>query len=723
MPKKRLPFVAILCLVVLSGVGTEADEGMWPLYDLHKLPFDSLKVRGLMLEPEQIYNPEGEGIAFAVVRVGATGSFVSPNGLIITNHHVAFGAVQKQSTVERNYLRDGFYAATREEEIPAIGYNVYVTLSIKDVTGRVLDVVDEGMGDLERYQAIERVSKEIIREAEEGRDVKCRLAKMLGGTQYVLYTYFKIRDVRIVYAPPRSIGEYGGDIDNWMWPRHTGDFSFLRAYVAPDGSSAEFSKDNVPYRPEVYLPVSSAGVKEGDFVMMMGFPGHTDRYASSYYIDHLVSYYYPERIRTLEDRLRILKEASARDASVSLRLASRIGSVNNRLKKSYGVREGFKKYDVLRKKRGEERVLTEFLRTDPVLTREFGFVLPELERLHQEKNKYRDKDFILSWMQYSSDFLNMAVTLHKWAAEREKDDIDREPGYQDRDSISTKEWLRDAQINLVPAVDKETLKYFMWRAWELPPGQKIGALEDISAGKRGKKREKRLNEFVEKLYKQTRVGEVKWRLRMFRMTRKDLEKLNDPFIELAIALKPEIDELEERDKEFSGAQSRLAPKLIAAYAKWKQEKIYPDANGTMRFNHGSVEAFSPRDAVRYDYITGLSGVMEKETGKDPFIVPAELKWVYEQKDFGNYVDSITGEIPVNLLTTNDGTGGNSGSPMINGKGELIGLDFDGNYESVSDDYLYNPELSRSIIVDIRYVLFLIDKVYHLDDLLQELTIH
>jgi hypothetical protein len=723
MFKKRLSFVAILCLVVLSGAATEADEGMWPLYDLHKLPFDSLKARGLMLGPEEIYNPEGGAIAFAVVSIGATGSFVSPNGLIITNHHVAFGAVQKQSTVERNYLRDGFYAASRQEEIPAIGYDVYVTLSIEDMTQRVMDVVKEGMSDLERYKAIERVSKEIIKEAEEGRDVKCELAEMLGGTQYVLYTYFKIRDVRIVYVPPRSIGEYGGDIDNWMWPRHTGDFSFLRAYVAPDGSSAEFSEDNVPYRPKVYLPVCSAGVKEGDFVMMMGFPGQTDRYASSYYIDYLVNYYYPQRIRTLEDRLRILEEASAADSAVALRLASRVSSINNSLKNSYGVVEGFRKSDILQKKQRDERLLTDFLQSDLELMKEFGLVLPELKRLHQERSRTRDRDFILGWMQYSSDFLDMAVTLYKWAAEREKGDIDRERGYQDRDSISTKEWLQEVQINLVPQVDKEMLMYYIRRAWELPSGQKIEALEKIFSGKTGEKREEYLNKFTDRLYTRTQLGDLDRRLQMFHMSKEKLGKLKDPFIELAIALKPEIDELEKRDNEFSGAQSRLAPKLIAAYAKWKQQKIYPDANGTMRFNYGAVKGYIPRDAVRYDYITSLSGVMEKETGKDPFIVPAELKWVYEQRDFGNYLDSIAGDVPVNLLTTNDGTGGNSGSPVLNGKGELIGLDFDGNYESVSDDYLYNPELSRSIIVDIRYVLFLIDKVYHLDDLLGELTIH
>lgn len=721
MCKKSLALLAIVVFIFLTHSRVLADEGMWPLYDLDKLPFDSLRERGLMLESKQIYNPEGGGIADAVVRVGATGSFVSPEGLIITNHHVAFGAIQKQSSVETNLVRDGFYAASQEEEIPAIGYNVYVTRAIEDVTDRVVASVNDEMSDFERYQAIDKITKEIIKEAEEGRDVRCRVAKMLGGTQFILYTYFKIRDVRIVYVPPISIGEYGGDIDNWMWPRHTGDFSFLRAYVAPDGSSAEYSEENILYHPKVYLPVSSAGVKEGDFTMMMGFPGGTSRYTSSYSLDNLVNHSYPRLIPRLEDILTILEEASAQDSSVAIRLVSYIKGLNNFLKNSYAMSEGFKKSDILHNKKEDERELAEFLKTEPELEKKYGHVLPELERLYAEKLLTHQKDFALA--RSGSDLLEMAIEIHKWSIEREKDDMERERGFQDRDSASTREWLENAQINLIPSVDKELFKYNLARALELPADQKIKAIEDIFEGKTGAERDEYLNRYTDSLFDNTNIDDLDQRLKMFGMARDELEKLGDAMINLAMALRPELDDLRKRSKKHSGAQSRLGPKLIAAYAEWKKEKMYPDANGTMRFNYGSVAGYSPRDAVNYDYITSLKGVMEKETGEDPFIVPDELKQAYADRDYGSYADLVCDDIPVNFLTTNDGTGGNSGSPVLNGKGELIGLDFDGNYEAVVADYIFDAAIGRSIVVDIRYVLFLIDKVYHLDGLVQELTIH
>ncbi|PKK82375.1 MAG: hypothetical protein CVT49_14150 [candidate division Zixibacteria bacterium HGW-Zixibacteria-1] len=260
---------------------------------------------------------------------GGTGSFVSDKGLIVTNHHVAVGAAQKQSTVDQNYLIDGFYAGSLEEEIPAIGYNAYVTLTTEDVTERVLAEVNDSMNDLERHQALETAQKKIVKEAEEGRDVNCEVAEMFGGTKFVLYTYFKIRDIRIVYVPPYYIGNYGGDIDNWMWPRHVGDFSFLRAYTAPDGSSADYAPENIPYHSKVCLPISSAGVKEGDFAMVIGFPGSTSRYASSYEIENLEKYYYPDAIQAMNVRIAILEEASAADSSVDIRLASRMQGINN----------------------------------------------------------------------------------------------------------------------------------------------------------------------------------------------------------------------------------------------------------------------------------------------------------------------------------------------------------------------------------------------------------
>jgi len=711
----------LLCLIFTNGL-SRADEGMWPLYDLHKLPFDSLKAQGLTLEPDQIYNPRGGGICDAVVRLGATGSFVSPKGLIITNHHVAYGAVQKQSTVEQNLIADGFYAAARDEEIPAVGYNAYVTLAMDDMTERVLATLDESMTAFERYQAIDKITKEIIREAEEGRDVKCRLAKMFGGKQYVLYTQFKIRDIRIVYVPPASIGVYGGDIDNWMWPRHTGDFSFLRAYVAPDGSSAEYAEENVPYRSKTFLPVSSAGVTNGDFAMIIGFPGHTSRYASSYYIDDLVNYHYPTRIRMFEDVLELLRQAGARDSSVAIRLASMDAGINNGLKNSYAMLEGFTKTGLLQKKIEDEKLLSEFTNADAGLMKEYAGILPSLDSLYREQRQTRDMDLVLGSLGWA-DYLSMANGIYKWAVEREKDDMERERGYQDRDSISTREWLEDAQINLVPSFDKDVLKYFVRRAFDLQQGQKIRAIEKVFVGKEGAQREAYLDEYVDNLYGGTAIGDLDRRMKMFGMSKEKLEELGDPFIDLAVALKPERDELIKRRKKFSGASTKLEPRLIAAYAEWKGDELYPDANGTMRFNYGSVKGYSPRDAVRYSYLTSLSGVMEKETGEDPFIVPEELKRAYAEQDFGPYRDPAIGDVPINFLTTNDATGGNSGSPVINGRGELIGLDFDRNYETVAADYLYDPRQARSIVVDIRYMLFVIDKVYHLEALLNELTIH
>jgi hypothetical protein len=720
--RKLFSLTAMGLLIILAGDHALAEEGMWPLYDLHKLPLDSLKAKGLRLEPNQIYNPQGGGISDAVVRVNATGSFVSPNGLIITNHHVAYGAVQKQSSVERNLITDGFYAATPSEEIPAIGYDVYVTLAIDDMTDRVLAVLDDSMTDLERYRAIDRVTKEIIKEAETGRDVRCRVASMFGGKQYMLYTYFRIRDIRIVYVPPASIGKYGGDIDNWMWPRHTGDFSFLRAYVAPDGSSAEYAEDNVPYQSETYLPISSAGVRDGDLAMIIGFPRHTNRYASSYYIDDLVNYYFPDRIRMYEDLLELIRQAGMKDSSIAIRLASMDAGINNSLKNNYAMLEGFTEAAIIQKKIDDEKLLAEFINVDAGLKKKYASVLPGLDSLYLERRKTRDKDFVLGSLGWA-DFFSLADEIYRWAVEREKNDMERRPGYQDRDSISTREWLENAQINLVPSFDKEVLRYFLMKAFDLPRGQRIEAIDKIFTGKKGAQREACLDRYLDDLYGNTAIGDLDRRMKMFGMSRRQLEEIGDPFIDLAVALMPECDEQTERARKFKGASTRLEPKLIAAYAEWRGEELYPDANGTMRFNYGFVKGYSPRDAIRYSYLTSLTGVMEKETGKDPFIVPVKLRQEYEEQNFGPYVDPVINDVPINFLTTNDGTGGNSGSPIINGKGELIGLDFDCNYESVASDYLFIPELARSIVVDIRYMLFVIDNVYHLDALLNELTIH
>jgi hypothetical protein len=703
--------VFMIIATLFAGINASADEGMWPLYDLDKLPWDQLKARGLELEPEQIYDPDGDCITDAVIRLGATASFVSSDGLILTNHHVAYGAIQRQSYLDRNYLRDGYYAATRDKEIRAIGSEVRVTLSIDDVTNRVLAAMDESMSDLERHDAIEQVMKEIVAETEAGRDVKCRVAAMHGGLQYKLYTFFEIKDIRIVYAPPLSIGKFGGEIDNWMWPRHTGDFAFFRAYVSPDGSSAEYSEENVPYHPKVFLTISSEGLNEGDLTFMMGFPGKTNRYTSSFKIDNIMNHYFPMSIQTMKERLDILESIAAADSSAAIRLASSITGIHNFYKKNNGVLKGLNKRNALERARNNEKALKVFINSRPELSEKYGNILTDLEELTARELATQDKDYLLSTMNYVCVFLRFANSIYKWAIEREKDDMDREPGYQERDRGKTLRRIRRAQINLLPDVDKTMMRYFLERILDLPDGQKVETFEKLLAGEGG--RDRQIGKFLDELYSNTKMGDLEKKLAMFEMSKGELEMIDDSFMELAIALRPELDEQRERKKEFSGAHSLLDPKLAAAYAEWKKGHLYPDAK--------TVRGFSPADAVEYFHQTGLRGVIDKETGEDPFIVPAELKDNYLKEDYGGYTDPVINDVPVNFLTDNDGTNGNSGSPVLNGRGELIGVDF-GNIESVSDDYVYNGEISRSIVVDIRYALFLMDKVYHLDALMKELTI-
>ncbi|UCG63202.1 MAG: S46 family peptidase [Candidatus Zixiibacteriota bacterium] len=721
MKSKVIASVLATVIAVFLAAAVSAEEGMWPHYDVDRLPFEKFRTAGLELEPTDIYNPQGGGLCEAVVRLGATGSFVSKEGLIVTNHHVAFGAIQKQSTAERNLLRDGFYASTREEEIPAIGYSAMVIRSTEDVTERILSSLSAEMEDYERNEAIDLAIKKIVAEGEANEDVKCRVAEMFGGQQYILYTEFRIRDIRIVYVPPAAIGEYGGDIDNWMWPRHTGDFSFLRAYVGPDGSSAELAAENVPYHPNVFLPIATGSLSDGDFAMIIGFPGKTSRYAPSKLISDLVEFSYPDRIELYRDILDIIASVSRDDPEAAVRLASLDNGINNGLKNRIGMLEGFQKWNLLQKKIEMEMELEDFISSRPDLSERFGSVLAGLDSMYQQKALTREKDVALSNLGWS-DYVDIAFTIYKWSREREKPDIERERGYQDRDSVKIREWLEDVQVNMVEEFEREVLRYALGRTQQLPEGQRITSIDNIIASATGVNREEKLQVWLDQAFANTKVGYPESRMAMFGMSIEELEGLNDPFIELARLTYDEREERVARRKKLSGMASRLDPKLIAAYAEWKGSDLYPDANGTMRINFGVVKGYSPADAVNYSCFTGFRGVLEKETGEDPFIVPAELRQYHNKGMTSAYFDSDLGDIPVNVLTTNDATGGNSGSPVIDGKGRLVGLLFDCNYESIAADYLFNPELTRSISVDIRYVLHVIDEVYGLDELMNELTL-
>ncbi len=724
MRSRVLVMVSVLGGVLLAASSALlADEGMWPIDMLDKLPWAELKAMGLALEPDQIYDGKGHGLALAVVGLGGgTGSFVSPNGLILTNHHVAFRAIQRASTPEHDYIADGFSSALAEDEIQAPGYTASILAGIEDVTKKVLSALTDGMSDRERYDAIERRVKELVAEAEKGRDVECRIVSFYEGLQYKLFTSFVCKDVRIVYAPPEAVGNYGGDVDNWMWPRHTGDFAFLRAYVAPNGASAEYAKENVPYRSNVFLPMSTRGVKENDFTMIIGFPGKTGRHATSHDVANLQNYHYPKRIAIYRDWLAILQDEAGRGKDVAIKAASFDQMLNNSMKNNEGMLEGFKKGNLLEKKIDTEKSFATWLAMNPDMQSRYGDVLPGIAALYEEKKAYREKSMLLGFMNMGCQMLSAGGTLDRWSEEKAKPDLDRDPGFQERDVPRMKQRLRILQMSYDPGIDRRVLKYFLTLAASLPADQRIAAVDAVLGGATGAEASARIDSWLDRLYAGTKLGSPEERARLFELSREELLAQGDAFVEFAVALGAEKRALEEREHGAAGALQRLGSRYLEAVMAWKGGAICPDANATMRLTYGRVKGYRPRDAVQYRYITSLSGVVEKHTGEDPFNCPARLLELAEAMDYGQYEDDVIKDVPVAYLSTCDITGGNSGSPVVNGRGECVGAAFDGNYESISSDYLFLKETTRSINVDARYILFILDRMSGAKRLLGEMKI-
>lgn len=456
--------------------------------------------------------------------------------------------------------------------------------------------------------------------------------------------------------------------------------------------------------------------------MIMGFPGRTYRRLTSFAVKEDQLFRYPLQIQSASDLIRIFEEFSRKDKEAEVKLASRINGLNNLLKNNQGMLEGLIKTNLLEKKRAEEEAFLGFLKNNPEWEKKYGAVLSQIETLHEGQKKIREKSALFNWIRRGSSMLSNALTINKWSIEQQKKDMEREPGYQQRDLPRLELRLKVAQRSLVPEADKAALSYLMNKALALPADQKIKALEKILSQNPEVPKEKALDEFLEKLYRETKIASAEERVKMLHLSREELLKLNDPFISFADELEKEREALNRKAKEFSGAFFRLMPDYLEAIEAWKKGIIYPDANSTLRLNFGQVKGYSPHDAVWYHYLTSLSGVIEKHTGEDPFDTPEKLLEVSRKKDFGPYIDKNINDVPANFLTTNDSTGGNSGSPVLNGKGELIGLLFDGNYEAIYSDYYFDPELTRSINVDIRYVLFMAEKVDKALNVLEELTL-
>jgi hypothetical protein len=710
----------IVAAAVLIGAlpGLPA-EGMWLPHDIPEEVLEGMREDGLELERSRLYTPQGTGVANAVVKLGATGSFVSPEGLILTNHHVAFGAVQRISSAGKNYIREGFLADSRAEEVPAYGYQAYVTLSVTDVTRRVLDAVDDSVSPLERFEAIERRIKEIVlEEEEEGR--YSDVGSFSGGARYILYKYLKIQDIRVVYVPARAIGEYGGDIDNWMWPRHTADFSFLRAYVGPDGQPAPYSPDNVPYEPRSYLRISTEGLEDGDFGIIIGFPGRTQRYLTSHALARLEGFTYPEKVRIYRKMLAILDARAAEDPEAAIRVASRIKSINNRMKNNLGMIEGFERFGLVKQARRDEMERAESL--DEADRDRYLGLIKEFETMYEERDRFARKDMLLDFLTGWWRVLGQAMQIYEWSVEKTRDDLDREPDFMDREIADKRLWLKYFQTGLDPESDRLVLAMMLREAAALPEDQRIQGLKHIVGGKEGAELDRAIREALDHLYGRTRLLEAEERLRLFDMSNEKLRQEGDPFIQLAARLYPEHVKRRKREKSIKGSLTLLQPRWIELIARVSGRPVYPDANGTMRINHGLVKGYSPADAVRYEPLTTLPGMVEKHTGQPPFDAPGRILRAAARDAENPYVAEELGDVPVNLLTTHDSTGGNSGSPLLNGRGEVVGCLFDGNYEAMTADFEFQPDITRSIHVDIRYVLWVAECVDEAYGVLEELGI-
>jgi len=692
--------VLILFLALLSG----ADDGMWMPHQMRDL---NLRALGLQMNPDDLYKKDGTGLMSAIVNLGGgTGEFVSSDGLVLTNHHVAYGAIQRASSKEKDYINSGFLSMTRGEEIPAQGYQAGVLLGYEDITARVNAYFKRGMTPRERYDAYDKAQKEIIAQGEKvGKDLRCTLAAMYSGNSYYLYTFKQIRDVRLVYAPPQDLGNFGGETDNWMWPRHTCDFSFLRAYVAPDGTAADFSPVNVPYKPKVWLKASLEGFKESDFTFVMGYPGRTYR---NYALPELKTdaENMTRRIKDTQDIIRFYEEAGRADKEVEIRYAAQVKGLYNGLKNMQGKLEGFQKYDLIGKKGIQEKALLAWINADPIRAKKYGGAPAALEAFLARQKAFGSRTEILNGVLSGSTILSQAYNILRAVDELQKPDKDREQAYQERNLPRLKQGIQLAERGYVFATDKELLKWTIKRLRASHPDEAKwpASLKDLTAGS-----EAEVASRVDGMYARTALGDPAKRLELLGLKPAQLAAYDDPFFGLAAGMEKELKVVREESKGMGREGADLKMAYESAILEMKEGTYPPDANGTIRFTYGPVMGYQPRDAVTFLPQTTIKGVIEKDTGVLPFKVPPKIKDLWKAKDFGPYVDARLGDVPACFLNTTNVTGGNSGSPTFNAKGEQIGIIFDMTYESVIGDYYIIPELQRSISVDIRYVLFVTEK--------------
>ena len=717
-------FTLLMFINFASLLHVRAEEGMFLPDAISSLPVDKLMKRGMKIKPKDLYDPNGVSIKDAIVIVGGgTGEFVSPDGLLLTNHHVSFDALVSASTAAVNYGETGYVAMSRDKELPAEGYTVTLTQELKDVTSEVLAEVKDGMSPADRARAIQtKIRSMESAGSNEAESVRVRVQPLNDGTWYYKFTYLVLHDVRVVFAPPKNIGFYGGDDDNFEWPRHCGDFAFMRAYVGPDGKPAEYSTKNVPYKPKKFLPISLGGVKEGDLAMVMGYPGSTRRYRESYSVAYNQDVVLPLQVELFSAQIEQLVNAGRRDPVLAVKLQSTLADLNNTMKNFAGSILAMRRANIVETKRASEAEFTKWINADAARKTKYGDALPSLEKAYAELNQTALHDLLINQIFGASDLLGIAFFAEQVAENKAKPEGERNPMLASAAIERARGQIASTLTNRTPAVEREFLAYMLRKADELPANQKIAVIEKRFGQLQGEARRRAEEDFAREVVDSKKFATAESLSGLFDLSLAQLHEVHEPLVEFASELGEEVQTAQVRTQGFNSTVQRWRPLLTEGMSTMRGTKPYPDANRTLRFSYGEIKGYVPREAISYTPFTTLGGVLEKDTGREPFDAPQKLKELYRAKDFGPYALPGGKDVPVDFLSTNDIIGGNSGSPVLNGSGEQVGIIFDGNYEGLGNDFFYSAERGRSIAVDIRYVLFVTDKFGGAGWILKELAL-
>jgi len=700
-----------------------ADEGMWLPLHIARMNIGDMQKAGCKLTAEQIYSVNNSSLKDAIVSFGGfcTGEIISGEGLILTNHHCGYGSIQSHSSVEKNILKDGFWAYKKEEELPNPDLFVRFLLRMEDVSARVLAKLNDGMPEAERQKAAMAELQAIKAEATKGTDLYAEAKSFFDGNEYYLMVYETYRDVRLVGTPPESVGKFGGDTDNWMWPRHTGDFSLFRVYAGKDGKPAAYSKDNVPLKPRHFLPVSTSGVKEGDFNMVFGFPGRTNRFLSSYGVKLALDISNPSIVAIRDQKLKLMKEGMDADVAVRIKYASKYAQIANYWKYFIGQSQGLNRLDVVDKKLAEETAFQQWADADPTRKAKYGKVLAEMGAVFEKQRKYRKSAVYLQEAVLGSEVIQLALSFDAFAkmlkpADGKPANAEEIAKFSAELKAGLAEHFKDFDFVTDKKIFAATMKMFKKDVVE---DQQPEFLKTVVA----KKYKGDIDKWTEDVFaKSMFTSQANIEAFLAKPDIKVLEK--DPGYEAATAFYNNFrNNIQPQTMPLDIELARCNRLYVDGTMQMLKDKktFYPNANSTLRLTYGKVGAYKPKDATFYDFKTTLDGIIEKEDPSvDEFIVPAKLKEIYQKKDFGRWAEN--GTVPVGFIGNTDITGGNSGSPVINGNGELVGLAFDGNWEAMSGDIAFEPTFQRTISCDIRFVLLMIDKYANAQNLINEMKL-